>query len=99
MLLLHQLHRRIAQLRRVIDRRHPRLGRKQRARLALIVNTHVHPQPRRFLHARLQLRLGVLIRRVKCPELRIPRLRAQVILRAQRRILFAGNRVHPARRL
>ena len=71
--LLHQLHRVLAQLCRVVDRRYPRLRRIQRPRLALRMHAHIGPQPRRFLHARLQLRLRVLVRRMKIPKLRIAR--------------------------
>ena len=88
---LHERHRAVAELRRVIDRRHARLRGKARGRLALAMHAHCHVQPRRLGHRCLELVLGVLVRRVERPERWIARLIPHAELRAER-VAEAGRR-------
>ena len=92
MLLLHQVHRPVAQLSRMINGCHARLHREPRRGLALTVHADVNAQPRRLAHGRGQLGLGVLVRCVEIPELWIaclvaqpPELRADRVAQARRR--------------
>ena len=89
-LLLHHFHRRFAQLRCVIDRGHARLRRKSRPRLALAMHANVGVKPSRLGHGCLQLFLGVLVRSMEFPKLRIARFLARLDLRADR-IAHAGR--------